>query len=55
VSLENIPQFESEEQELRSLLAELHNDHQRRIAPILARLAAIDQLDQLLKKFRDQK
>jgi hypothetical protein len=54
--IENIPRFESEEEELRSLLQELHEDHQRRITPIIRRLYEIDvnrqQLDQLLARFK---
>jgi len=42
MSIENIPRFETEEQELRWILNELHRDHQRRIAPIIKRLSKID-------------
>jgi hypothetical protein len=42
MAIENIPRFETEEQELRWILNELHRDYQRRIAPILKRLQKID-------------
>jgi hypothetical protein len=42
MTIENIPRFETEEQELRWILNELHRDYQRRIAPIIKRLNKID-------------
>jgi hypothetical protein len=42
VAIENIPRFETEEQELRWILNELHREYQRKVAPILKRLSKID-------------
>ncbi|WP_244832363.1 hypothetical protein [Caballeronia sp. TF1N1] len=38
----NLPRFESEEQELRWILNELHKDYQKKIQPIVKRLQKID-------------
>jgi hypothetical protein len=42
MAIENIPRFESEEQELRWILNELHKEYQRKIQPIVKRLSKID-------------
>lgn len=42
MAIENIPRFETEEQELRWILNELHREYQRKVAPILKRLSKID-------------
>jgi hypothetical protein len=42
VAIENIPRFETEEQELRWILEALHKEYRRKVAPILKRLSKID-------------
>lgn len=51
MSLEDIPRFESEEQELRWLLTEMHREYQDKIAPIVKRLAEIEARKPPVKTF----
>lgn len=51
MSLEDIPRFENEEQELRWLLTELHSEYQDKIAPIVKRLTLLEARKPPVKSF----